>query len=106
MDSNPYELKAYISAYDKRRMAQDENNFYLMHYMTSAVTYAVEHCLAGVKAKTQLIKEPILANLAENRKISEMSEDERYNYELKQALENEEKWIIASRMKGLPETVV
>jgi hypothetical protein len=87
-------------------MQRDEENFYLMHYMASAVTYAVEHCLAGKKARTELIKEPILSKLMQEEKMESMTEEERYEYEVKKAIQNEEMWITASRMKGLPETIV
>lgn len=105
-DSNPYELKPYIQAFKTVRMQKDEDNFYLMHYMASAVTYAVEHCLAGRKARTELIKEPILSKLAKEEKIANMSEEERYEYEVQKAIQNEELWITASKLKGLPETIV
>ena len=87
-------------------MQKDEENFYLMHYMASAVTYAVEHCLAGRKAKSQLIKEPILAKLMQEERLNSMTEEERYEYEVQKAIQNEEMWITASKMKGLPETIV
>lgn len=77
-----------------------------MHYMSSAVIYAVEHCLNGRNAKSNLIKEPILSRLLEEEKLEEMTEEERYNYEIKQALANEEAWIVAGQLKGLPPTAV
>lgn len=105
-DSSPKELKPYIKAFKYKKIHKDEEQFYLMHYMSKAVTYAVEHCLAGRKAKTELLKEPILAKMLEEERLQEMTEEERYNYEIQQALANEEAWITASRMKGLPETIV
>ena len=105
-DSSPRELKPYIYSAKMRRMQKDEDNFYLMHYMCSAVTYAVEHCLAGQKARTQLIKEPILSKLLQEEKLNKMTEEERYDYEVRQAIQKEEMWITAGRLKGLPETIV
>lgn len=87
-------------------MQQDEQQFYLMHYMSNAMIYAIDHCLSGRKAKSELIKEPVLARMLEEEKLSEMTEEERYNYEIRQAIANEEAWITASRIKGLPETIV
>ena len=106
LDSNPKGLKPYIKANKLRKMQKDEEQFYLMHYMSSAVIYAVEHCLAGKKAKTELIKEPVLAHLLEEEQLNEMTEEERYELEVKKAIANEEAWITASRMKGLPDTIV
>ena len=106
LDSNPFQLKPYIKAFKYHKIQVDEQQFYLMHYMSKAVTYAVEHCLAGRKAKSELLKEPILAKLLEEERLEEMTEEERYNYEISQALANEEAWITASRLKGLPETIV
>lgn len=77
-----------------------------MHYMSKAVIYAVDHCLSGRKAKSELLKEPILSHLMEEEKLNEMSEEERYNYEIKKALANEEAWIVAGQLKGLPPTAV
>lgn len=105
-DSNPKELKPYITAHKYRKMEQDEQQFYLMHYMSNAMIYAIDHCLSGRKAKSELIKEPILSKLLEDERLNEMSEEERYNYEVQKAIANEEAWITASRMKGLPETIV
>jgi len=106
LDSSPFELKPYVRAYKMRRMQRDEDNFYLMHYMSSAVIYAIDHCLAGRKAKTEMVKEPFLSKLLEQEKLESMTEEERYELEVKKAIMNEEAWIVASRMKGLPETIV
>ncbi len=106
LDSNPKELKPYIRASKLVKMQKDEEQFYLMHYMSSAVTYAVEHCLAGNKARTKLIKEPIFSKLLEEEQLNEMTEEERYEFEVQKAIANEEAWITASRMKGLPDTIV
>ena len=43
----------------KLRM-QDEQMWLMGQYTLSAVSVAVEHCLAGRKAKSEYIKEPIL----------------------------------------------
>lgn len=106
LDSNPKELKPYKKAFKYRKIQKDEEQFYLMHYMSKAVMYAVEHCLAGRKARTELLKEPLMSKLLEEERLEEMTEEERYNYEISQALANEEAWITASRLKGLPETIV
>lgn len=106
LDSNPVELKPYKTAFKYHKMQRDEEMFWQMHYMARAVTFAVEHCLAGSKAKSELIKEPIMAHLLEEEKLNELSEEERYEIEVRKAIANEEAWITASRLKGLPETIV
>lgn len=106
LDSNPNELKPYEKAYKYRKMQRDEEMFWQMHYMSKAVMFAVEHCLAGSKARSELLKEPIMAHLLEEDKLSKMTEEERYDYEVRKAIANEEAWITASRIKGLPETIV
>lgn len=77
-----------------------------MHYMSSAMVFAIDHCLNGKKAKSELIKEPIMAKLLEEERLSEMTEEERYELRVKQAIANEEAWITAAKLKGLPETIV
>lgn len=86
-------------------MQRDEDNFYLMHYMSSAVIYAVEHCLAGRKAKTELIKEPILAKMLENERYEKMTDEQKYEHDVQKALIAEQAWIANDRMRGLPETI-
>lgn len=73
------------------------------NYALSAVTVAVEHNLAGKKAKSQYIKEPILSKAITE---SEMTEEQKYKRELRKALAAEEHWMAVGKIKGLPETVV
>ena len=58
-------------------MQIDEQQFYLMHYMSNAMIYAIDHCLGGRSAKSKLIEEPILSRLLEEEKLNDMSEEER-----------------------------
>lgn len=73
MDSCPKELEPYDMAYKKKIIEQD----YLQHlwwgnYGISALVFAVEHCLAGKKAKTKYIKNPVLQEIEEqNKPLSE-----------------------------------
>ena len=73
------------------------------NYALSAVTVAVEHNLAGKKAKSQYIKEPILSKAITE---SEMTEEQKYKRELRKALAAEEQWMTVGKIKGLPETVI
>lgn len=72
-------------------------------YTLSAVLVAVEHCLAGKKAKSEYIKEPILKNVSEN---IELTQDEIDNREIQRMIMAEEQWIKNDKKRGLPETVI
>ena len=63
MDSCPKELECYDKAHEIKIKEQDT----LMHrwwgnFGLSAVVYAVEHCLAGEKAKSKYIEKPIFSS--------------------------------------------
>ena len=73
------------------------------NYILSAVSVAVEHCLAGRKAKTEYIKEPIMSRTYEE---DVLTEEEKYEQEVKKALFAEEMWIRAGKEKNLPETII
>lgn len=101
---NPHIIKSLIKGYEERLKQQD----YLQHlwwgsYGVSAVSVAVERCLAGKKAKGKYIEKPILSNAFED---ANLSEEEKFERELKKALLAEEQWIVASKQKGLPETII
>lgn len=71
MDSCPKELEAYDKAHDKKIIENDR----LMHmwwgrYGLSAVAVAVEHCIAGRKASSEYIKEPILMTKEQREMIA------------------------------------
>lgn len=46
-------------------------------YGLSAVSVAVEHCLAGRKAKSKYIEKPVLAEIQERKTNKELTEDEK-----------------------------
>ena len=73
--SCPADLEPYAKAHKQETLENDS----LMHvwwgnYGLSAVSVAVEHCLAGKKAKSKYIKEPILQQIESKNKP--MSEEE------------------------------
>lgn len=74
--------------------------------MAKAMVFAIDHAFNGRNAKSELLKEPLFSHLLEQDHLNEMTEEERYNFEVKKAIANEEAWITASRLKGLPETIV
>lgn len=64
MDSCPKELKPYEIAYENKTKEIDA----MMHawwgsYGLSAVSVAVEHCLAGRKSNSKYIEKPILSQI-------------------------------------------
>lgn len=48
-----------MSGYEQRIKQQDYLQWLYGHYTLSAVATAVEHCLAGNKAQSEYLKEPI-----------------------------------------------
>lgn len=105
---NPKIYKLHVMAYNekmKREIKQQDAMLWsaIGNYVLSAVTVAVEKCLAGNKAKASYVKEPLLAHYGEN---DGLTEEEIAEKEMLKAIANEEKWIIASKHKGLPETII
>ena len=107
MESNPKELNPYDLAHQKRIKEQDA----LMHawwgkYGLSAVSVAVEHCLAGRKAKLSYIETPILSNIEQEIKDNFLSQEELDNRELQKMIFAEEMWIKNDKRRGLRETII
>lgn len=75
MDSCPKELEPYEKAHKNRIMEKDYLAWLFNQYTLSAVSVAIEHCLAGKKAKSKYIEKPILQDIA-NKKDGKFSEDE------------------------------
>ena len=105
---NPRIYKLHVIAYNektKREMIQQDERIWsaVGNYVLSAVTVAIEKNLAGKKAKATYIKEPLLRHYGEN---DGLTEEEIAEKEMLKAIANEEKWIIASKLKGLPETII
>lgn len=70
----------------------------------SAVTTAVEHCLAGSrKAKSNYLKEPILKNIGTD---DNLTAQERDNAEIERMIAQEDLHIRQLKEKGLPETIM
>lgn len=104
MDSCPKELEAYDKAHEKKLEEQDYLQYiWWKAYGMSAVGVAVEHSLNGKQAKSEFIKEPILPKLLEQ---TALTEEEKYERELRKALMAEEQWIVSGKEKGLPETII
>lgn len=99
---NPRIISLMSKAYEKKRKQLDEYVWGCIGaYMIPAVTVAVDRCLNGKKASAEYVKKPMLE--IENNELTEEEKDE---LELKQMIANEEAWILASKQKGLPETII
>lgn len=96
--SCPSDLEPYAKAHKREVIVQDT----LMHawwgaYGLSAVSVAVEHCLAGKKAVSEYTKNPIMRDLEERENGNSESNEEVAVYEMKQR-------INLLRQSGLPES--
>lgn len=80
MESCPKELEPFEKAHKMRIQEQDYMNWLSGQYMLSAVSVAVEHCLAGKKARSEYMEKPImeLKEEKETKKIQkELTEEEK-----------------------------
>ena len=103
--SSPADLEPYGKAH-KLEITEKDSIFHAVcgNYVLSAVSVAIEHCLNGQKAKSEYIKEPIMKNAFDDDDV--LTEEEKYEQNLKKALLAEEQWIIAGKQKGLQETII
>ena len=77
MHSTPKVLKEYDIAYDLTRKRRDEEMWFMGQYVFSAVATAIEHNLAGRKAKSEYLKKPVM-QLAEDKKFEELNTRKEY----------------------------
>ena len=100
--SCPADLEPYAKAHRLQLQEQDNQLYMMGMYVLSAVSVVVERNLAGKKAKSEYIKEPILAKIFENEGLTEEQIQEK---EIKKAILAEEKYI-ATTIRCLPETII
>lgn len=86
-----------------RRKIQDEEMWIMGRYVLSAVSTAVEHCLAGKKAKSQYVSSPLLKDLYVDDGLTQEERDRR---EIERMLVWEDLSIRRLQEKGLPETEI
>ena len=77
MHSTPKVLKEYDLAYDLTSKRRDEEMWFMGQYVYSAVATAVEHNLAGRKAKSEYLKKPVM-QLAEDKRFEELNTRKEY----------------------------
>lgn len=72
MHSTPRLLEAYQKAFDKKIEMLDSLAWqFCGNYVLSAVSVAVEHCLAGRKAKSEYLKEAVLKEYYADKYMTE-----------------------------------
>lgn len=101
--SCPADLEPYAKAH-RLQLQEQDNQLYMMGiYALSAVSVAIERNLAGKKAKSEYIKEPVLSKIFENEGLTEEQIQER---KIKKAILTEQKYIALAAIKGLPKTII
>ena len=97
------ELRSFYKSYKQKQRIRDEEAWlHWGNYGISALIVAIDRCF-DKNPKAEYIKEPILSKANENEGLTE---EKIYEKELKKALIAEEQWMIASKNKGLPETII
>lgn len=100
----PNDLRAFYKSYKQKEKLRDEEMWNVWgNYGLSALLCAIDRCIHGKKASSEYIKEPLLSKMFENEGLTE---EEIYERELEKAIIAEEQWILASKQKGLPETII
>lgn len=94
----PYKLECCLKGHKINRQMRDEEMWlWFGNYGLSAVSVAVEHCLAGKKAKSKYIEKPIFKEEAERKTGYKESQEEVAIFEMKQRIKVLQK-------QGLPES--
>lgn len=101
--SSPADMKPYLKAHKEELKERDYLAWVQGQYALSAVSVAVEHCLAGKKARSEYIKEPILPKVFENNGLTE---EQIYEKEVRKAILTEQRYMEIAINKGLPETFI
>lgn len=100
---NPRIIKLLLKGHEEKIKEQDYLAWLFSQYTLSAVSVAVEHCLAGRKARSEYIKEPIMSKVFEDDGLTEEQITEK---EIKKAILTEQRFMAMAINRGLPETIV
>lgn len=68
---NPHIIKLLLKGHEEKIREQDYLAWLFGQYTLSAVSVAVEHCLAGRKAKSKYMEKSIMQELDANRPLTE-----------------------------------
>ncbi len=84
---NPHIIKLMLKGHQEQVKQQDYFAWLFNQYTMSAVSVAVEHCLAGKKAKSKYIRKPIMQEIYDDtqQQYSE-SKEECAVFEMKQRI--------------------
>ncbi|MCD7724288.1 MAG: hypothetical protein LUI12_01825 [Clostridiales bacterium] len=72
-------MDAHIEGNRLQEKKKDEDNWIFGMYVLSAVSVAVEHNLAGKKAKSKYIEKPIMQQMEELKAKENLTEEEKKN---------------------------
>lgn len=97
---NPHIIKLIAKGYEEKIKEQDYLAWLHNQYTLSAVLVAVEHCLAGKKAKSEYIKKPILSK-NKGPETEDITEED-----IQKAILTEQQYMAMAINKGLPETII
>lgn len=75
---NPHIIKLLLKGHEEKIKEQDYMAWLSNQYTLSAVSVAVEHCLAGKKAKSKYIKKPLMQEIQEKQEANKpLTEEEK-----------------------------
>lgn len=74
--SSPAGMKPYLKAHEEELKEKDYLAWLSNQYTLSAVSVAVEHCLAGRKAKSKYIEKPLMQEIEEKQQENKPLTDE------------------------------
>lgn len=95
--SCPTDLKPYEEASNLALMRQDTLNWYNGLYTLSALQVALSQAFEGKKSRAEYVEKPLLSDL-------DMTEEEKYERDLKKALAMENAWMESTKLH-LPESL-
>lgn len=76
--SSPADMKPYLKAHEEELKEKDYLAWLSNQYTLSAVSAAVEHCLAGRKAKSKYIEKPLMQEIEEKKQENKpLTEEEK-----------------------------
>lgn len=76
--SSPADMEPYLKAHREKLKEEDYLAWLANHYTLSAVSVAVEHCIAGRKAKSKYIEKPLMQEIEEKQQENKpLTEEEK-----------------------------
>lgn len=75
-NSDYHTIQAYEKSYKATQKQIDEHNYNLGIYFYSAISLALDQAFNGKKAQSEYIKQPMLANILEAKKVEKQLTEE------------------------------